>query len=141
MGCQDIKVQNILGATLANLIVSREVPLSPAIYKSNIATAKDKAAPVEWWPVEPVIANASFSGMTTKAPHLHAALLFLNCLHSEEEQQVVIKGGLGSPREGIGSSGRAFRKIYLEAQYPPEELEKNFSKWESLLRRHFIKKG
>jgi ABC-type Fe3+ transport system substrate-binding protein len=31
--------------------------------------------------------------MTAKAPHPHAALLFLDYLHSKEGQQVVMKGG------------------------------------------------
>ncbi len=141
MGRQDIKVQNISGAALANLIVSGEVPLSPTIYESNIITAKAKAAPVDWRPLEPVVANVASSGMTTKAPHPHSALLFLDYLHSKEGQQVVAKGGLGSPREEIRSlGGQKFKRIYLEAQYTPEEFEKKFAEWEELMRRLFIRK-
>jgi len=140
MGGQDVKVQNISGAALAGLIVSGEVPLSPTIYESNILTSREKGGPVDWRPLEPVVANVGSSGMTTKAPHPHAALLFLDYLHSKEGQKVVMKGGLGSPREDIGSLERKFKKSYLEAQYPLEELEKKFSEWEELMKRLFIRK-
>ena len=137
---QDIKVQNIVPAALANLVISGEVPLSPTIFDSNMYTAKKSGAPVEWRPLDPVLANVGSSGMTTKAPHPHAALLFLDYLHSKEGQQVVMKGGLSSPREDIGSVEQKFKKNYLEAQYSLEEFEKNYSEWEELMRRLFIRK-
>jgi iron(III) transport system substrate-binding protein len=140
MGGQDVKVQNISGAAIAGLIVSGEVPLSPTIYESNILTAKEKGGPVDWRPLEPVVANVGSSGMTTKAPHPHAALLFLDYVHSKEGQRVMMKGGLGSPREDIGSLERKFKKSYLEAQYSLEDLENKIGEWEELMKRLFIKR-
>jgi iron(III) transport system substrate-binding protein len=140
MAGQDIKVQNISGAALANLVVSGEVPLSPTIFDSNIFVAKQKGAPVEWRPLEPVIASVGESGMTTKAPHPHAALLFLDYMHSKEGQQVALKGGLSSPREDMASLEKKFKKSYLENKYPIEEFEKKMNEWESLLRQLFIRK-
>jgi iron(III) transport system substrate-binding protein len=138
---QDVKVQNISGAALAGLIVSGEVPLSPTIFDSNIFTAKKTGASVEWRPLEPVIASVGTSGMTTNAPHPHAALLFLDYLHSREGQQVVMRGGLSSAREDIGSLERKFKKTYQETQYSSEEFEKKFSEWEELMTRLFIRKN
>ena len=140
MGGQDVKVQNISGAALAGLIVSGEVPLSPTIYESNILTSKEKGGPVDWHPLEPVVANVGSSGMTTRAPHPHAALLFLDYIHSKEGQKVIMKGGLGSPREDIGSLERKFKKSYLEAQYPLDELDKKIGEWEELMKRFFIRR-
>jgi len=137
---QDVKVQNISGAALAGLIVSGEVPLSPTIFDSNIFTAKKTGAPVEWRPLEPVIAGVGSSGMTTKAPHPYAALLFLDYLHSKEGQQVVMRGGLSSAREDIGSLEQKFKKTYQEAQYSSEEFEKKFNEWQELMRQLFIRK-
>ena len=137
---QDVKVQNISGAALAGLIVSGEVPLSPTIFNSNIFTAKKTGASVEWRPLEPVIASNGTSGMTTNAPHPHAALLFLDYLHSSEGQQVVMRGGLSSAREDIGSLQRKFQKTYQEAQYSSEEFERKFGEWEELMRQLFIRK-
>jgi ABC-type Fe3+ transport system substrate-binding protein len=79
--------------------------------------------------------------MMTNAPHPHAALLFLDYLHSKEGQQVVMKGGLSSAREDLGSSERKFKKIYQETQYSSEEFEKKFTEWEALMRQLFIRKN
>ncbi len=140
LSLQDIKVQNIVPAALANLVISGEVPLSPTMQDSNIFTAKREGAPVEWYPLEPVMANLGSSGMTTRSPHPHAALLFLDFLHSKEGQQVLIQGGLSSPREDTGSLEHKFKKSYLEMQYSPEELDKKFSEWQQLMRQLFIRK-
>lgn len=137
---QEIKVQNIAAAALAGLIVSGEAPLSPTIFDSNIFTAKKTGAPVEWRPLEPVVANIGSSGVTTRAPHPHAALLFLDYLHSREGQKTVMKGGLGSPREDVGSSERKFKKTYFEGQYSLEEFDKRFNEWEELIHQLFLRK-
>jgi iron(III) transport system substrate-binding protein len=140
LAAQEINVQNISGAALAELVASGEVPLSPTIFNSNISVAKQKGAPVEWRPIDPVIATTGTSGMVAKAPNPHAALLFLDFLHSKEGQQVVIKGGLSSARNDIGSLEQKFKKVYIESKYPPDELEKKFTEWDGLKRKLFISK-
>jgi iron(III) transport system substrate-binding protein len=137
---QDMKVQNIAPAALISQVISGEVPLSPTIQDSNVFTAKQTGAPVEWRPLEPVMANLGSSGITTKSPHPHAALLFLDYLHSKEGQAVLIKGGLSSPREDIGSLEQRFKKSYMETQYSLEEFEKRFGQWQELMRQLFVRK-
>jgi iron(III) transport system substrate-binding protein len=91
-------------------------------------------------PIDPVIATTGTSGMVVKAPNPHAALLFLDFLHSKEGQQVVMKGGLSSARNDIGTLEQKFKKLYIESRYPPEELERKFDEWDGLKRRLFISK-
>ncbi len=140
MGEQDVKVQNMSGAALAGLVVSGEVPLSPTIFDANITQAKQKGAPVEWRPIEPVVTTVSYSGLTLKAPHPHTALLFLDYLHSKEGQQLIMKGGLWSPREDIGSLGQKFKKSYIDEKYSVEEAEKKYAEWDALMQRLFIRR-
>ena len=140
LAAQEINVQNISGAALSELVASGEVPLSPTIFNSNISIAKEKGAPVEWRPIDPVIATTGTSGMVVKAPNPHAALLFLDFLHSKEGQQAVLKGGLSSARNDVGSLTQKFKKVYIESRYPPEELEKKFDEWDGLKRKLFISK-
>ena len=137
---QDINVQNMSGAALSELIASGEVPLSPTIFNSNIFTAKQKGAPVEWRALDPVIAAVGTSGMVINPPHPHAALLLLDFLHSKEGQQAAMKGGLSSARTDIGSLGQKFKKVYLESKYSADEYEKKFNEWEQLMRRLFMRK-
>jgi iron(III) transport system substrate-binding protein len=139
LSAQEISVQNMSGAALSGLVASGEVPLSPTIFNSNIFTHKQKNAPVEWRPIDPVIAGVGSSGLIVNAPHPHAALLFLDYLHSKFGQQVAMKGGLSSARTDIGSLEQKFNKIYMESKYSPEEMEKKFNEWEALMRKLFIR--
>jgi iron(III) transport system substrate-binding protein len=140
MSEQEVKVQNMSGAALAGLVVSGEVPLSPTIFDANITQAKQKGAPVDWRPLEPVVTTVAYSGLTLKAPHPHAALLFLDYLHSKEGQQLIMKGGLWSPREDIGSLGQKFKKSYIDEKYSVEEAEKKYAEWDGLMQRLFIRR-
>jgi iron(III) transport system substrate-binding protein len=136
----EVKVQDVAAAALAGMIVSGEVHLSPTIFDANVTVAKQKGAPIEWRPLEPVVTTVGYSGMTVKAPNPHAALLFLDFLHSKEGQQGIMKGGLWSPRDDIGSTDQKFKKTYLDEKYSIEELEVKFTQWETLMRQLFIKR-
>ena len=137
---QDINVQNISGAALSGLVASGEVPLSPTIFNSNIFTHKRDGAPVEWQPVDPVIAGVGTSALVGNAPRPHAALLFLDYLHSKFGQEVAMKGGISSARNDLGSLDQKFKKVYIESKYTPEEFEKKIDEWEGLMRKLFIRK-
>jgi iron(III) transport system substrate-binding protein len=102
--------------------------------------AKQKGAPVQWRPIDPVVATTGTSGMVVKAPNPHAALLFLDYLHSKDGQEMVLKGGLSSARKDVASADQKFKKVYIENKYPPEVMERKFAEWEGLKRRLFITK-
>jgi ABC-type Fe3+ transport system substrate-binding protein len=78
--------------------------------------------------------------MVANSPHPHAALLFLDYLHSKLGQEVAMRGGLSSARNDIGSLEQKFDKYYIESKYSPEEFEKKFEEWEGLMRKLFIRK-
>ena len=132
---QEIKLQNLSGAALAQLVVAGEVPLSPTIFDNNIAVAKERGAPVEWRPVEPVIATLQSATLATRAPHPHTAMLYLDFLHSRDGQDIMAKGGLDSPRLDMVTPEKSYQKLYLQSKYPLDEYEKHFAEWERLLKQ------
>jgi len=138
MAEQELKVQDMSGAALSGLVASGEVPLSPTVFDADVTVAKQKGAPIEWRPLDPVTTTVGYSGLVAKTPHPHAALLFLDYLFSKEGQQLIMKGGLWSPREDTGSRTQKFKKIYLDEKYSLEELENKFSQWEKLMRQLFV---
>ena len=140
MAEQEVKVQNMSGAALSGLVVSGEVPLSPTIFDANITQAKQKGAPVDWRPLEPVVTTVAYAGMTLKAPHPHAALLYLDWLHSKEGQLMIQKGGLWSPRDDIGSTNQKFKKSYIDEKYGVEEAEKKYAEWDKLMQQLFLRR-
>ena len=140
MADQEVSVQDMAPAALIGLIGSGEVPMSPTIFDANVAIAKQKGSPVEWRPLEPVVTTVGSSALMAKAPNPHTALLFIDFLLSREGQQLIMKGGLWSPREDIGSVEQKFKKTYLDENYSLEQLELKFTQWENLLRQFFIRK-
>jgi len=140
MAEQDISVQDMAPAALINLIGSGEVPMSPTILDANVTMAKQKGAPVEWRPLEPVVTTVGSAALMAKASNPHTALLFIDYLLSKEGQQLIMKGGLWSPREDIGTLEQKFKKTYLDEKYSVEEIEVKFTQWETLLRQLFIRK-
>jgi len=140
MAEQEVTVQNMSGAALAGLVASGEVPLSPTIFDADVTVARQRGAPIEWRPLDPVVTTVGYSGLSSKAPHPHAALLFLDYLHSKEGQQLMMKGGLWSPRQDVGSLEQKFKKVYLDSKYSLEEIEKKLVEWENLTHQLFVRK-
>jgi len=134
---QDVRLQDMSGAALSGLVVTGEVPLSPTIFDANVSVHKQKGAPIDWRPLEPVVTNVGYSSISVKAPNPHAAMLLLDYIHSKEGQQVIMKGGLWSPRDDIGTVEQRFKKSYLDEKYSIEELETKYGQWEQLIRRLF----
>jgi ABC-type Fe3+ transport system substrate-binding protein len=87
--------------------------------------------------LEPVVTNVGYSSISAKAPNPHAAMLLLDFMHSKEGQQLIMKGGLWSPRDDIGTLDQRFKKSYLDEKYSVEELEVKYGQWEQLIRRLF----
>lgn len=140
MAAQELTVQNMSGAALAGLVASGEVPLSPTIFDADVTVAKQKNAPIQWRPLDPVVTTVGYSGLSSKASHPHAALLFLDYLHGKEGQQLMMKGGLWSPRADTGSLDQKFEKLYLDSKYSLDELEKKLVEWENLMRQLFVRR-
>jgi len=140
MADQEISVQDMAPAALINLVGSGEIPLSPTIFDANVTIAKQKGSPVEWRPLEPVVTTVGSAALMAKAANPHTALLFIDYLLSKEGQQLIMKGGLWSPREDVGTVEQKFKKSYLDEKYSLEEIEAKYAQWETLLRQFFIRK-
>jgi iron(III) transport system substrate-binding protein len=140
MAEQEISVQDMAPAALINLVGSGEIPLSPTIFDANVTIAKQKGSPVEWRPLEPVVTTVGSAALMAKAANPHAALLFIDYLLSKDGQQLIMKGGLWSPRDDIGTTDQKFKKSYLDEKYSLEEIEAKYAQWETLLRQLFIRK-
>ena len=80
------------------------------------------------------------AGLLAKAANPNTALLFIDFLLSKEGQQLIMKGGLWSPREDMGSLDQKFKKNYMDEKYSSEEMEAKLGQWETLLRQLFIRK-
>src|SRR5262249_9764702 len=73
---------------LASLVAAGDVPVGLAMYNSNIETLKRKGAPIDYVPVQPVVARPQGIGVAGRAPHPNAAKLFADYVLSPEGQQL-----------------------------------------------------
>ena len=92
MSEQEVSVQDMAPAALMGLVSSGEVPMSPTIFDANVTLAKEKGAPVEWRPLEPVVTTVGSAALMSRAPNPHTALLFIDFLLSKEWSPVRMSG-------------------------------------------------
>lgn len=71
---------------LNNLVVSGEIPLALTVYNFMPEQAKQKGAAVDWFVIEPAIARANAVGVSRRAPHPHAAVLFYDYMISDAQK-------------------------------------------------------
>jgi iron(III) transport system substrate-binding protein len=113
LGQQNIRVYNITGRALANLMISGEVALSPTIYNSHVAMSADQGAPLAWNTPGPVPVTDAGVAIARKAPHPHAAMLLIDFLMSKEAAGLYRELGYDSARNDTTGSRVQVQKLYL----------------------------
>jgi iron(III) transport system substrate-binding protein len=68
---------------MTNLVASGEIPLALTVYNARAQQLKDKGAPIDWFVLQPAIAQLNGAGVSRNARHPYAALLFFDFLLSE----------------------------------------------------------
>jgi iron(III) transport system substrate-binding protein len=81
----DVRKGHVL---LAELVAAGEVPVGLTMYEANINSLKRRGAPIDYVPVQPVVARPQGIGVARNAPHPHAALLFADFVLSPEGQKL-----------------------------------------------------
>jgi iron(III) transport system substrate-binding protein len=71
---------------LVNLSAAGEVPLALTVFSYSAQQAKAKGAPVDWFAIAPAIAMPNGVGVTRRAPHPHAAVLFHDFMISDGQE-------------------------------------------------------
>ena len=70
---------------LTNMVASGEVPLALTVYNARAEQLKSKGAPIDWFILQPAIAQINGAGVSRQAPHPHSALLFLDFLLTDAQ--------------------------------------------------------
>lgn len=74
---------------LANLVISGEVPFALTLYHYKAKQLKRDGAPLEWYVLPPGFARFLGLGVLRRAPHPHAAVLFMDFMLYEAQQLLV----------------------------------------------------
>jgi len=131
LGAQQLSVRS--GHTLlAQMIVAGDVALSPTIYNHRAEALKGRGAPIDWRPLEPVVAIPNVVMLARRAPHPHAAMLFVDYILSSEGQVALAKLGRVTAHPFVKADppylnqGFAYRTVDLQA------FLRNFARYDSL---------
>ena len=81
----DVRKGHVL---LAELIAAGEIPVGLTVYNSNAESFKRKGAPIDWIPVQPVVARPQGIAILKNAPHRQAAQAFADFVLSPEGQEL-----------------------------------------------------
>jgi iron(III) transport system substrate-binding protein len=137
LGKQELRLYPIAGRALANLMISGEVALSPTIYQSHVAASKAQGAPLAWNVPGPVPVTDTAAAIAAKAPHPHAAMLFVDFLLSREAQLLYRDLGYLSSRKDMKSDEYPnLSKLFLMNR--PNYVEE-FDSWMRLYQEAIMK--
>jgi iron(III) transport system substrate-binding protein len=128
----DVRKGHIL---LANLVVAGEVPIGLTAYHSNVIPLKRKGAPIDFVPVQPVVARPQGIGVARGAPHPNAALLFLDYVLSPEGQRLFESMGRAPASTKVKSDLANFPFTVVDPDTALDEKDKWDKVWTDLFLR------
>jgi iron(III) transport system substrate-binding protein len=136
LGQQNIRVYQTSGRALANLVVSGEVALSPAIYNSHVFSSREKGAHIAWHALGPTYVTVTAAAIPARSNAPHAAALLMDFLLSREGQAIYAKLGYSSARTDMPDKEGPPKKLYLASR---PNYEREFEQWMKLANEVFIR--
>jgi iron(III) transport system substrate-binding protein len=128
----DVRKGHVL---LAELIAAGEIPVGLTVYNSNAETLKRKGAPIDWVPVEPVVARPQGIAVARNAPHPQAALAFVDFVLSPEGQELLSSLGRVPASTKVRTHMNNFDYTVVDPVTVLDEQDKWNQLWESLFIR------
>jgi iron(III) transport system substrate-binding protein len=129
----DVRKGHVL---LSELIAVGEVPVGLTVYNANAESMKRRGGPIDWAPVQPVVARPQAIGVFASAPHPNAALLFTDFVLSPEGQQMFLSMGRVPASIRVKSPLNDFKYTLVDPATVLDESEK----WEKTWNELFIKR-
>ena len=137
LAMQNSRVYQVTGRALANLTISGEAPLALTIYSAHVEASKAEGAPIEWVAPGLVSVTDTAAAIAARAPHPHAAMLFIDFLLTKDAQLMYRALGYKSAHKDVASiSDAGLEKVYL-ANRP--NYVREFESWSRLTQDLFFK--
>ena len=129
LAAQKMRVYQISARAVANLVISGEVPLSPALFNSHVFVSRGQGAPIAWRALGGVYSTTGGMALPAHPPHPNAAMLYIDFILSKEGQALYQKLGYATARTDLENADKPATIYYLsdEPNYV-DELEK----WQAL---------
>jgi len=125
----DVRKGHVL---LAELIAAGEIPVGLTVYNSNAESFKRKGAPIDWIPVQPVVARPQGIAILKNAPHRDAAQAFANFVLSPEGQELFNSMGRVPVSTKVKTHLNQFEYTLVDPVTVLDEQEKWTREWDKL---------
>ena len=125
----DVRKGHVL---LAELIAAGEIPVGLTVYNSNAESLKRRGAPIDWVPVQPVVARAQGIAISRNAPHPQAAAAFVDFVLSPEGQQLLDSMGRVPVSTRVRTHMNQFDYIMIDPATVLDEQDKWQKEWDKL---------
>jgi iron(III) transport system substrate-binding protein len=109
---------------LANLIVSGDVPMGLTLYGYKPEQLKKKGAPIDWFVLQPAVAQTRGIALPKKVQHPYAALLFYDFMLTDGQQMYADRDQYPTNKKIKGHAGN-MSLVYID---PARSLDDD-AKW------------
>ena len=124
------------GHTLMEQVVaSGEIPIAANIYNHNAERLAVQGAPIRWKALDPTFGRPNAIGVTRRAPHPHAGLLFADFLLSREGQTILRDRNRVPSSRAVSSNLNDFPFEVIDPMITLDENEKWSTMWSDLFLR------
>jgi len=117
---------------LAELIAAGEIPVGLTAYHSNAESLKKRGAPIDWVPMQPVVARPQGIAVGREAPQPHAALAFVDFVLSPEGQGILASMGRAPVSSKVSTHLGKFDYTMVDPVTLLDEQDKWVKEWERL---------
>jgi iron(III) transport system substrate-binding protein len=125
----DVRKGHVL---LAELIAAGEIPVGLTVYNSNAESFKRKGAPIDWVPVQPVVARPQGIAILRNAPHREAAQAFVDFVLSPEGQELFNSMGRVPVSTRVKTHLNQFEYTLVDPATVLDEQQKWTREWDKL---------
>lgn len=114
---------------LANLVISGEVPFALTVYQYKAEQLKNSGAPIDWLALPPTMARFQGIGLSRRAPHPYAGVLFVDFMLNEG-QEILARRDFSPSSQRLKSGLAGISLKMMDADMSPEDGDK----WQKLFR-------
>lgn len=125
----DVRKGHVL---FAELIAAGEIPVGLTAYNANAESLKRRGAPIDWVPVQPVVARPQGIGIARNAPHAQAAVAFVDFVLSPEGQQLLESMGRVPVSTKVQTHMNQFDYTLVDSATVLDEQDKWNREWDRL---------
>src|SRR3954468_9524255 len=125
----DVRKGHVL---FAELIAAGEIPVGLTAYNANAESLKRRGAPIDWVPVQPVVARPQGIGIARNAPHPEAAVAFVDFVLSPEGQELLNSMGRVPVSTKVGTHMNQFDYTLVDSATVLDEQDKWQKEWDRL---------